>query len=222
MLDKNLQALYQDYCRLARETGFLFDSLAQFVQTEDPAIATEIVSGETEAEKLKKRIDRTCHVVLILREPYGLEFRRVIAILKSAESFIRIVQEIESIFYFKKNGCRTLDRRILQAILETSMQLHEMIHLAVHEESVQGDHLIARSYSWIHNFFDTPMIEALRPHEALQLQSLKNIHSEIACILENQAFEKMEGFKKGAPEDGDQAGIQNSLFQEGMNRKNAI
>lgn len=97
MIKKELENLKEMIHIMSRKSEGIYQSSIEMLKKKDSKLLKEILDMDLELNKMEIEVDNTCLNLLALKDPYAIDFRYIICVMKSTRDLERIGDESKTI-----------------------------------------------------------------------------------------------------------------------------
>ncbi len=135
MIRKEIDKLKEMIHLMSRKTEGIFNHALEVLKKRDPKLLNEVLNMDLDLNKMEIEVDNACLNILALKDPYAIDFRYIISVMKSTRDLERIGDESKTIAKWSLKSDLDYNKSVdLQKLVELTLEsLHNAIHALLYE-----------------------------------------------------------------------------------------
>jgi phosphate transport system protein len=97
MIRKEIDKLKEMVHIMCRKTEGIFNASIEVLKKKDPRFLNEVLNMDMDLNKMEVEVDNTCLNILALKDPYAVDFRYIVCVMKSTRDLERVGDESKTI-----------------------------------------------------------------------------------------------------------------------------
>ncbi len=136
MIRKQIESLKERIHLMARKSEGIYLSALEMLKSKDEKMLKDILNMDIDLNKMEVEVDNACLNLLVLKEPYAVDFRYIICVMKSTRDLERIGDESKTIakWCIKSDFNVSENEDLKQLIRNTSESLQNAIKALLYED----------------------------------------------------------------------------------------
>lgn len=136
MIRKQLENLKEMIHLMSRKAEGIYLAALEMLKSKDEKILKDILNMDIDLNKMEVEVDNVCLNLLVLKEPYAIDFRYIICVMKSTRDLERIGDESKTIAKWSiKSDLNTVENEDLKKLIRyTSESLHNAIKALLYDD----------------------------------------------------------------------------------------
>ncbi|GIX41888.1 MAG: phosphate transport system regulatory protein PhoU [Leptospiraceae bacterium] len=135
MIRKEIDKLKEMIHIMCRKTEGIFNASIEVLKKKDSRLLNEVLNMDMDLNKMEVEVDNTCLNILALKDPYAVDFRYIVCVMKSTRDLERIGDESKTIAKWSIKSDLEYDKNeeLQQLIQYTTESLQNAIHALLYE-----------------------------------------------------------------------------------------
>lgn len=135
MIRKEIDKLKEMIHIMCRKTEGIFDASIEVLKKKDSRLLNEVLNMDIDLNKMEVEVDNTCLNILALKDPYAVDFRYIVCVMKSTRDLERIGDESKTIAKWSIKSDLEYDKNteLQQLIQYTTESFQNAIHALLYE-----------------------------------------------------------------------------------------
>jgi phosphate transport system protein len=97
MIRKEIDKLKEMVHIMCRKTEGIFNASIEVLKKKDPRFLNEVLNMDMDLNRMEVEVDNTCLNILALKDPYAVDFRYIVCVMKSTRDLERVGDESKTI-----------------------------------------------------------------------------------------------------------------------------
>ena len=141
MIRKEIDKLKEMIHIMCRKTEGIYQSSLEVLKKKNVQLMNEVLNMDVDLNKMEVEIDNACLNILALKDPYALDFRYIVSVMKSTRDLERIGDESKTIakWSIKSDLDFNTNSDLQELVQNTTEALQHAIHALLYESKEHAE-----------------------------------------------------------------------------------